>query len=94
MSGLYNVITFDENDKWVVIYEGKVNEKYYSYLAKLNDSEDGIKDEYKLFEIEYSLGDEYMDEVTDKEEYKKVITELMPEVKNLIENPGKLNKAS
>lgn len=87
-----NVITFDENDKWAVIYEKRIDEKDYSYLAKLNDSENGITGEYKVFKSEYSLGDEYMEEVTDKEELNRVIPLLVDGAQDYIDNPEKLSK--
>ena len=49
-------------------------------------------DEYKLFKSEYSLGDEYMDEVLDNEEKKKVLLPLIPEIKEYIDNPDKIKE--
>lgn len=90
MSGLYNIVSFDDDAKWFVLYEGKVDKKDYSYLAKLNDKEDGITKDFKLVKSEYSLGDEYMEEVTDQSELKKVLPKLIPEVQTYIDNPDKI----
>lgn len=90
MSGLNNIVSFDEGDRWFVLYTGRVDKNDYSYLVKLDGDEP--TDEYKLFKSEYSLGDEYMDEVIDNDEKKKVLSSLIPEIKEYIDNPDKIKE--
>lgn len=90
MNTLNTVVSFDENNKWLSVAEGNIEGKKYSYLVKLNSTFDDITDEYKLYKSEYSLGDEYMEEVTDKNEIRNVIPILVPEVREFMDNPEKV----
>ena len=92
MNGLHTIIKFSETDKWLVISEKEIDGAKYSYLVKINKEENEIIDEYKVVRC-YSLnGEEYMDDVNDKELLNKIIPILIPEVNEYIQNPEKLKE--
>ena len=84
MNGLYNVIEFDEGDKWFVAAEGKIENTKYSYLVRVNESEDDFIDEFQLCKSIYDKGQEFMITVSDKEEEKKIIPILIPDSKKYL----------
>ncbi len=92
MNGLYTVVEFDENDKWFVAAEKVINDFKYSYLIRVNNSEDDFIDEYQVVKSYFSNGEEYMDTVNDKDELRKVMPILVPESSEYINNPEKLKE--
>lgn len=79
MDGLYTLVEFDEGDKWFVCAEKEIENTKYSYMIRVNDSEDDFIDEFQLVKSSYENEEEYMETVTDKEEELKVIPILVPE---------------
>ncbi len=90
-SGLYTVVVFDENDKWFVIAEKVIDGNKYSYLIRVNQSEDDFIDEYKVVRSYFDGEDEYMDEVNG-DDLKRVVSILVPEAKKYIEHPELLKE--
>ena len=90
-SGLYTVVVFDENDKWFVIAEKVIDGTKYSYLIRVNQSEDDFIDEYKVVRSYFDGEDEYMDEVNGND-IKRVVSILVPEAKKYIEHPELLKE--
>lgn len=90
-SGLYTVVVFDENDKWFVIAEKVIDGTKYSYLIRVNQSEDDFIDEYKVVRSYFDGEDEYMDEVNG-DDLKRVVSILVPEAKKYIEHPELLKE--
>ncbi len=90
MSGLYNLIEFDEGDKWFVAAEKEIDSTKYSYLVRVNDKEDDFIDEFQLAKSVYDNGDEYMVTVIDKEEEKRIIPILIPDSKDYLHEIKKL----
>lgn len=92
MKGLNTIVKFSENDKWFIISEKEIDNAKYSYLVKINKEENDILDEYKVVRC-YSLnGEEYMDDVNDKDLLNKIIPILIPEANEYIQNPEKLKE--
>lgn len=90
-SGLYTVVVFDENDKWFVIAEKVIDGTKYSYLIRVNQSEEDFIDEYKVVRSYFDGEDEYMDEVN-ADDLKRVVSILVPEAKKYIEHPELLKE--
>lgn len=90
-NGLHTVVEFDENDKWFVLAEKVIDGSKYSYLVRVNQSEDDFIDEYQVVKSYFSNGDEYMD-VVNGDELRKVVPLLVPEAKEYIEHPEKLKE--
>ena len=90
-NGLHTVVEFDENDKWFVLAEKVIDGSKYSYLVRVNQSEDDFIDEYQVVKSYFSNGDEYMD-VVNGDELRKVVPLLIPEAKEYIEHPEKLKE--
>ncbi len=90
-NGLHTVVEFDENDKWFVLAEKMIDGSKYSYLVRVNQSEDDFIDEYQVVKSYFSNGDEYMD-VVNGDELRKVVPLLIPEAKEYIEHPEKLKE--
>lgn len=88
-NGLYTVVEFDDNDKWFVMAEKVIDGIKYSYMIRVNQSEDDFIDEYQVVKSVYDGNDEYMDTISG-DELKSIMPILVPEVKNLIEHPEKL----
>ena len=84
-----DIVSFGNNDKWLVITSKKIDNNTYSYLIRINDKEDKFIDEYKVVKSHFVGRDEYMD-VVNGNELKKVLEILLPEVKELTDNPEKL----
>ena len=87
-NGLHTVVEFDENDKWFVLAEKVIDGSKYSYLVRVNQSEDDFIDEYQVVKSYFSNGDEYMD-VVNGDELRKVVPLLIPEAKEYIDHPEK-----
>lgn len=90
-NGLYTIVDFGNNDKWFVVAEKIINNTKYSYLIKVNDAGDDFIDKYQLMKSTYDETGEYMEEVTGNE-LKEVLPILMPEAKEIMENPNKLKE--
>lgn len=88
-NGLYTVVEFDDNDKWFVMAEKVIDGIKYSYMIRVNQSEDNFIDEYQVVKSVYDGNDEYMDTISG-DELKRIMPILVPEVKDLIEHPEKL----
>lgn len=88
-NGLHTVVEFDENDKWFVLAEKVIDGSKYSYLIRVNQTEDDFIDEYQVVKSYFDGEDEYMD-VVNGEELKKIVPLLVPESKTYIEHPERL----
>ena len=90
-NGLYTTVEFDDNDKWFVIAE-KVNDGCkYSFMIRLNQSEDDFIDEYQVVKSYFDGNDEYMD-LVNGDELRKVVPILVDDAKELIKNPERIKE--
>lgn len=85
MSGLNTLVELEDGEKWFVAAEKVIENTKYSYLVRVNDSEDDFIDEYQLVKSIEADGDEYMVTVMDKNEEEKIIPILIPESLNIAE---------
>lgn len=90
MSGLNTLVELEDGSKWFVAAEKVIENTKYSYLVRVNDSEDDFIDEYQLVKSIEADGDEYMVTVMDKNEEEKIIPILIPESLNIAEQFKKL----
>lgn len=88
----YKVVEFEDDTKWFIASEITYNDEKYQYLASVNDKEDEFTDEYKVMKISTEGDDTYYDLVEDAETLKIVVPLLMPEAKEYIDNPDKLQE--
>ena len=90
-NGLYTTVEFDDNDKWFVIAEKVIDGSKYSYMIRLNQSEDDFIDEYQVVKSYFDGNDEYMD-LVNGDELRKVVSILVDDAKELIKNPERIKE--
>ena len=90
-NGLYTTVEFDDNDKWFVIAEKVIDGSKYSYMIRLNQSEDDFIDEYQVVKSYFDVNDEYMD-LVNGDELRKVVPILVDDAKKLIKNPERIKE--
>lgn len=90
-NGLYTAVEFDDNDKWFVIAEKVIDGSKYSYMIRLNQSEDDFIDEYQVVKSYFDGNDEYMD-LVNGDELRKVVPILVDDAKELIKNPERIKE--
>ena len=90
-NGLHTVVEFDENDKWFVLAEKVIDGFKYSYLVRVNQTEDDFIDEYQVVKSYFDGKDEYMD-VVNGDELKQIVPLLVPEAKEYIDHPERLKQ--
>ncbi len=90
-NGLYTTVEFDDNDKWFVIAEKVIDGSKYSYMIRLNQSEDDFIDEYQVVKSYFDGNDEYMD-LVNGDELRKVVPILVDDAKELIKNPERIKE--
>ena len=84
------IVEFDENNKWFVISEKKINNIKYSYLIRVNSAEDDFIDEYAVVKSVYKNGEEFMEIVNDN--LDKIVPILVPDSLEFINDSDKLKK--
>ena len=90
-NGLHRVVEFDYNDKWFVLAEQIIQRTKYSFLVKVNETEDDFLEEYQVVKSYFENGNEYMDTVKG-DELKKVVPLLIPDSKKYIDHPEMLKE--
>lgn len=90
-NGLYTTVEFDDNDKWFVIAEKVIDGSKYSYMIRLNQSEDDFIDEYQVVKSYFDGNDEYMD-LVNGDELGKIVPILVDDAKELIKNPERIKE--
>ena len=90
-NGLYTTVEFDDNDKWFVIAEKVIDGSKYSYMIRLNQSEDDFIDEYQVVKSYFDGNEEYMD-LVNGDELRKVVPILVDDAKELIKNPERIKE--
>ena len=90
-NGVHTIVEFGDNDKWFVIAEKMINGNKYSYLIRVNDTEDDFIDEFRVVKSYFKGKDEYMN-VVNGNELKQIMPILVPEVKKLMGKSDELKK--
>ena len=89
---MYNIVEFDEDNKWFVISEKEIDEVKYSYMIRVNNSEDDFLNQYIVVKSNYDGNNEYMELVNDSELLKKVMPVLVPESSQFIGDVNKMKE--
>jgi hypothetical protein len=74
----YDVITFEENDKVVVLEALVFNGGEYLYTDEINSEETELLGKYKILEVNYQDGT--LDKVTDI----KLLNDLLPKFQEIL----------
>ena len=82
-SGLYTIIEFDDNDKWLVIGETIYKDDKYNYLIKVTPDETDFIADFMTVKCINDGNEEYFDVVQDKDVLKEIMPILMPDIKEL-----------
>lgn len=88
---MHEIIKLDNNDKWFVIMEKTIDGIKYSYMIRVNDTEDDFIDEYVVVKSEFNDDSELMSLVED-EELEKIMPILVPEISQYINDKDKLKE--
>ena len=74
----YDVITFEENDKVVVLEALVFNGGEYLYTDEINSEETELLGKYKILEVNYQDG------TLDKVTYIKLLNDLLPKFQEIL----------
>lgn len=92
MNEEYKVVELGNNTKWFVASEIVYNNETYQYMVEINDSEDEFLDNYQVVKTYINNGEEYFELITNQDLLKEIVPLLMPEAKEYIEHPEKLQE--
>ena len=67
------IIVLGNNEKYLIIDKVNNNEKFYYYVAEINEQETDIKDNYKIVTIEKEDDQDCFYEVLGEEKLKEVL---------------------
>lgn len=67
------IITFGNNEKYLIISHVTNNNKDYYYIAQLDETGKDIKDNYKIMEASVKDDKTYLDEVVGETNLKTII---------------------
>lgn len=86
---IHTIIELND-EKWFVISETTYEQKEYNYLIKINDDETDFLDEFMVVQCIKTKDGEYFDVVRDKELLLKIMPLMVPEAKEVLEDPKKV----
>ena len=67
------IITFGNNERYLVISHVTNHQKEYYYIAELDESEKDIKDNYKIMELTEENGKSLLNEVVGETNLKTIL---------------------
>ncbi|MGM9881701.1 MAG: hypothetical protein ACI31S_02530 [Bacilli bacterium] len=67
------VIVLENNEEYLVLDKVEYNGINYYYIAKVNETETDIDNNYKLVTVEEELGNKKISEVTGEEKLKEIL---------------------
>jgi len=76
------MITLENDEKYIVLENVLYNDQNYYYIARVNDDETDIKEEYKIIKGVNNDEDLFIEEVIDEEDLKILLPlflEKMPD---------------
>ena len=88
----YKVVELGDGSKWFVASEITYNDEVYQYMVGLSDNEEEFLDKYQVVKTYTDNNEEYFELVNDNDVLKLVIPLLMPEAKEYIENPSRIEE--
>ena len=87
---LFKVINFMDGNKWFVIAQTVYNNEDYKYLIKLTEDEEDFKEEFLLVKYYVKDNGEYVEKVKNPDILEKVMLQIMPEIKPLLQNKNQI----
>lgn len=76
------IVILGNNEKYLVIDKVFNNDKFYYYVAEVNDEETDIKDNYKIVTIDLEDDQNCFNEVLGEEKLKEVLPLFLNNIKN------------
>lgn len=73
MIDIDKVIVLENKEEYLILDKIKKDDKEYYYIAKVNDTETDIENNYKLITVEETNGDRVILEVTGENKLKEVL---------------------
>lgn len=88
----YKVAQLADGTKWFVLAETVYNKGLYRYVVELNETEDDFTDHFEVMRVYFNNGNQFSKIEKDENILKEVVPLLVPEAKEYIENPEKLQE--
>lgn len=79
---LNKIIVLGNNEKYLIIDKVFNNEKYYYYVAQVNEEETDIKDNYKIVTIDKEDNQDCVNEVLGEDKLKEVLPLFLNNINN------------
>lgn len=80
MLNVDNVITLANNEKYLVLDKTIYNGVEYYYIAKVNETETDIENNFKLVKVRIDDGNKIIDEVTGEDKLKEILPKFINEI--------------
>ena len=88
----YKVAALADGTKWFVLAETVYNKGLYRYVVELNETEDDFTDHFEVMRVYFNGDKQFSKLEKDKDILKEVVPLLVPEAKEYIENPERLQE--
>ena len=88
----YKVVRLADGTKWFIVSEITYNGALYKYGIAVNDAEDDFQDQYQVMRVYESDNKKFIDIVKDQALLREIVPLLVPDAKEYIENPEKLEE--
>ncbi len=76
------LITLGNKEKYLVVASITHNDNKYHYIAECNETEDDIKDNYKIVQETEKEGKKYIDEVVGESNLKAILPLFVKKISN------------
>lgn len=73
MLDIDKVFVLENKEKYLVLNKASLNDVEYYYIAKVNDMETDIENNYKLITIEFSDNNMVMKEITGEDKLREIL---------------------
>ncbi len=88
----YKVAVLADGTKWFILAQTVYNKGLYRYVVELNETEDDFTDHFEVMRVYFNEDKQFSQIEKDKDILKEVVPLLVPEAKEYIENPEKLQE--
>ena len=88
----YKVAELGDGTKWFILAESVYNKGLYRYVVALNETEDDFTDHFEVMRVYLTEDKQFSKIEKDQTILKEVIPLLVPDAKEYIENPEKLQE--
>lgn len=78
------VIVLENKEEYLVLDKTEDNGKNYYYIAKINETETDIENNYKLITVEERDGNKVIEEVTGEEMLRQILPLFMKNDKSIL----------